>query len=103
MTGWNVAVGPKRLELLHQLIPTATVMALLVNRTSPDLAKADVREQQAAARTLGQTVGMRNRSACAKMRSRFAAVKTFGITMTPPGGPSAIAAKTPSMSSPATR
>ncbi len=30
VTGWNVAVGPKRLELLHELIPTATVMALLV-------------------------------------------------------------------------
>jgi ABC-type uncharacterized transport system substrate-binding protein len=53
VTGWNVAVGPKRLELLHELIPTATVMALLVNPTSPDLAKADVKEQQAAARTLG--------------------------------------------------
>ncbi len=53
VTGWNVAVGPKRLELLHELIPTATVMALLVNPTSPDLANADSREQQAAARTLG--------------------------------------------------
>ncbi len=53
VTGWNVAVGPKRLELLHELIPTATVMALLVNPTSPDLAKADSKEQQAAARTLG--------------------------------------------------
>jgi putative ABC transport system substrate-binding protein len=46
-------VGPKRLELLHELIPTATVMALLVNPTSPDLAEADSKEQQAAARTLG--------------------------------------------------
>jgi putative tryptophan/tyrosine transport system substrate-binding protein len=53
VTGWNVAVGPKRLELLHELIPTATAMALLVNPTSPDLAKADSREQEAAARTLG--------------------------------------------------
>jgi putative tryptophan/tyrosine transport system substrate-binding protein len=52
VTGWNVAVGPKRLELLHELIPTATVMALLVNPTSPDLAEADSKEQQAAARTL---------------------------------------------------
>jgi len=53
VTGWNVAVGPKRLELLHELMPTATVMALLVNPTSPDLAKADSKEQQAAAQTLG--------------------------------------------------
>jgi putative ABC transport system substrate-binding protein len=48
-----VAVGPKRLELLHELIPTATIMALLVNPTSPDLANADSKEQEAAARTLG--------------------------------------------------
>jgi putative tryptophan/tyrosine transport system substrate-binding protein len=53
VTGWNVQVGPKRLELLHELVPTATIMALLVNPTSPDLAEGDSREQQAAARTLG--------------------------------------------------
>src|SRR5215471_6658362 len=53
VTGWNVAVGPKRLELLHELIPATTSIALLVNPTSPDLANADVKEQQAAAGTLG--------------------------------------------------
>jgi putative ABC transport system substrate-binding protein len=53
VTGWNVAVGPKRLELLHEVVPTATVLALLVNPTSPDLAEGDEREQRAAARTLG--------------------------------------------------
>jgi putative ABC transport system substrate-binding protein len=31
----DVEIGPKRLELLHELIPTATVMALLVNPTTP--------------------------------------------------------------------
>jgi putative ABC transport system substrate-binding protein len=39
--------------LLHEVLPTATIMALLVNPTSPNLADADSREQQAAARTLG--------------------------------------------------
>ena len=53
VTGWNVAVGPKRLELLHEVVPTATIMALLVNPASPNLADADLREQQPAARTLG--------------------------------------------------
>jgi len=53
VTGWNVIVGPKRLQLLHELAPTATVMALLVNPTSPDLVKADLKEQQAAADALG--------------------------------------------------
>src|SRR5262249_29780996 len=31
VTGWNVTVGPKRLELLHEVLPTATILALLVN------------------------------------------------------------------------
>jgi putative ABC transport system substrate-binding protein len=53
VTGWNVMVGPKRLEILHEMVPTATIMALLVNPTSPDLAEADSRDQQAAPRILG--------------------------------------------------
>jgi hypothetical protein len=41
VTRWNVIVGPKRLQLLHELAPHATAMALLVNPTSPELAEAD--------------------------------------------------------------
>ena len=46
-------IGPKRLELLHELLPAATVVALLVNPTSPGLALSTTKEVQAAARTLG--------------------------------------------------
>ena len=31
----NVELSPKRLEILHELVPTATVVAVLVNPTSP--------------------------------------------------------------------
>jgi ABC-type uncharacterized transport system substrate-binding protein len=48
----NVEVGPKRLELAHELIPTATIMGLLVNPTNP-VAKTLSRDLQAAARTFG--------------------------------------------------
>ena len=48
----NVEVGPKRLELLHELVPTATVIALLVNPASP-IAEALATEAHSAARTLG--------------------------------------------------
>jgi putative tryptophan/tyrosine transport system substrate-binding protein len=48
-----VTVGPKRLELLHEVVPSATALALLVNPTSRELAEADSREQQTAARLLG--------------------------------------------------
>ena len=52
ITNLNAEVGPKRLELLRELIPTATSVALLVNPTSP-VAEPFTRAMQAAARTLG--------------------------------------------------
>jgi putative ABC transport system substrate-binding protein len=51
-TQLNVEVGPKRLELLHELLPTATIIALLVNPTNP-VAETLSRDMEAAARTLG--------------------------------------------------
>ena len=48
----SVVLGSKLLELLHELLPTATVMALLVNPTSP-VAETLLRDAQATARTLG--------------------------------------------------
>lgn len=48
----DVEIGPKRLELLHELIPNAAVMALLVNPTTP-AAETIVRAVQAAARDHG--------------------------------------------------
>ena len=49
----NVEIAPKRLELLHELFPTATNFALLVNPTDPPLAEPVSERVQAAARTLG--------------------------------------------------
>jgi putative ABC transport system substrate-binding protein len=48
----GVEVGPKRLELAHQLLPTATIIAVLVNPTSA-LTEDFSRDLQAAARILG--------------------------------------------------
>jgi ABC-type uncharacterized transport system substrate-binding protein len=45
-------VGPKRLELLHELVPAATIVGLLLNATYPSAEKQS-RELQAAARTIG--------------------------------------------------
>jgi putative ABC transport system substrate-binding protein len=48
----NVEVTPKRLEILHELVPTAAVVAVLVNPTSPT-ADSQWKDLQAAARALG--------------------------------------------------
>jgi putative tryptophan/tyrosine transport system substrate-binding protein len=53
VTSLNVEVGPKRLELLHEVVPSATSMALLVNPTNPSLAEPFSRALQAAAGVLG--------------------------------------------------
>ena len=48
----SAQLGSKRLELLHELVPTATTIALLVNPTNP-LAETQSKDLQAAARALG--------------------------------------------------
>ena len=52
-TSLGTQLTSKRLELLHELMPTATVMALLVNPTNPALAESTARELLDAARRLG--------------------------------------------------
>jgi putative ABC transport system substrate-binding protein len=52
VTQLNVEVAPKRLQLMHELVPTATIMAVLLNPTYPS-AETQSRGMQAAARTLG--------------------------------------------------
>ncbi len=52
VTSLNVDVGPKRLELLHELVPAATIVALFVNPANPINAERDATEAQKAALTL---------------------------------------------------
>jgi putative ABC transport system substrate-binding protein len=53
VTQINVEVAPKRLELLHELLPAAKVLGLLINPADPALADGQLKDFQLAARTLG--------------------------------------------------
>ena len=52
-TQLNMELGPKRLELMHQLLPKATTIALVVNPTNPRVAAVQTRDAQEAVRALG--------------------------------------------------
>src|SRR5215467_3304041 len=49
----GVELGPKRLQLAHEILPAATSMALLVNATNPAIADPERTAVGGAARTLG--------------------------------------------------
>jgi putative ABC transport system substrate-binding protein len=53
VTGLNVELAPKKLELLHELLPSAASVALLVNPTNKVATETETRTVQAAAQTLG--------------------------------------------------
>ena len=52
-TTLTLEVGPKWLQLLHDTVPSATSLALLINPTSPNLAETQARDMQAAAHASG--------------------------------------------------
>jgi putative tryptophan/tyrosine transport system substrate-binding protein len=53
VTSLAIELAPKRLELLHELVPTATSIALLVDPANPVSAETQWRGFQKAARILG--------------------------------------------------
>jgi putative tryptophan/tyrosine transport system substrate-binding protein len=53
VTSLNVELAPKRLELLHQLLPTAKILALLLNPTNRNILETEAKATRAAAESLG--------------------------------------------------
>jgi putative ABC transport system substrate-binding protein len=68
----NVEVAPKRLELLHELIPTAKSIALLVNPANPVVADAQAKELQAAISKLDLNLILAKASNPLEMEDAFA-------------------------------
>jgi putative tryptophan/tyrosine transport system substrate-binding protein len=70
----KMEVGPKRLELLHQVVPTASAVALLVNPTNPAAAEPLVSDAQATARSLGLQLHVLKASVDGEIDAAFAAL-----------------------------
>jgi putative tryptophan/tyrosine transport system substrate-binding protein len=52
---FTIALGAKRLELLHELVPNATTFAMILNPTSPN-ADVQMKDAQAAAHAIAQQI-----------------------------------------------
>jgi putative tryptophan/tyrosine transport system substrate-binding protein len=76
LTFFTVALTAKRLEILHELVPTPGVIGVLANQTNPN-ARSEDEDVQAAARALGQQLLVLNASTEADIDKAFA---TFAQT-----------------------
>jgi putative ABC transport system substrate-binding protein len=59
-TNWEIT--PKRLQLLHELVPTASVIAILVNPANPTVSETTTKAMQAAAPSVGLELHILNAS-----------------------------------------
>jgi putative ABC transport system substrate-binding protein len=71
---FNQEVAAKRLGLLHELVPKAARIALLLNPGSPSQVEATLHEVQEAARLLGLQILVFNASTSAEIDTAFAAL-----------------------------
>ena len=71
VTSLGVELGPKKLELMHEVLPTATVIAALVNPAGPNAA-TDARDFQAAAGVLRVKLHVLNASTARELEPAFA-------------------------------
>ena len=77
MSTLSVEVGPKLLEVLHEVVPKATKIALLVNPTNPNSA-TESKKLRAAARTRGLHLQVLNASTERDMDTAFETLGQLG-------------------------
>ncbi len=81
------ALGAKRLDLMRELLPKATMIGFLVDPTNPN-AESDTRDVQTAAEALGRKLLVVKASAESEVDAAFASlVQQRGIMAQTPQGP----------------
>jgi putative ABC transport system substrate-binding protein len=78
VTQLNAEVIPKKMELLHELLPAAGVIALLINPSDSVYAETQLREARAAAHSLGLDLRVLNASTERDFESVFADLIRLG-------------------------
>jgi putative tryptophan/tyrosine transport system substrate-binding protein len=67
-------LGAKRLELLHELVPTASRIAVLANPADQTRTTSNIRDLEAAARAIGLQIHVFNASTTDEINLAFAAI-----------------------------
>ena len=73
-TTLTLEVAPKWLQLLHEMVPHARSLALLINPTSPNLAATQSKDLQTAARSRGLKLHVLKASTDADFETAFASL-----------------------------
>jgi ABC-type uncharacterized transport system substrate-binding protein len=82
---FGTLVGGKALELLHEFIPSADVIGVMVNPNLPEAARIII-DAQAAARVLNRQVIILNASAPSEIDAAFATLRQRGVRALLVGG-----------------
>src|SRR5438874_5806835 len=83
VTNLNVEVGQKRLQLLRELLPAATNIAVLVNPSAPAVTEQFLRNMQAAAPALGMQLHFVQASTDRDLDTVFEALRADALVIGP--------------------
>ena len=78
VTFYNTELGPKRIGLLREILPKATIIGVLINPKNPN-ADDDTKDMQEAGRNAGIQVEIINASAESELDEAFAKVRQLHV------------------------
>jgi putative ABC transport system substrate-binding protein len=83
VTNLNVEVAEKKLELLRELLPSATIIAVLVNPSAPAITEEYLRALQSAAPRLGMQLQVMQASTDLDLNTIFATMRADALLIGP--------------------